>query len=46
MRISFTEPVSPRYIHINPVTNRVHLMVPVVGGQEISTDNICKATVA
>ncbi|MGQ3890311.1 hypothetical protein ACQUW5_15015 [Legionella sp. CNM-1927-20] len=46
MRIPFTEPVSPRYIHINPETNKVHLLVPVVGGQEISTDNTCKATVA
>ena len=46
MRIPLTEPVSPRYIHINPATNTVHLMVPVVGGQEISTDNTCKATVA
>ncbi|ARG99905.1 hypothetical protein [Legionella micdadei] len=46
MHIPLTEPVSPRYIHINPKTNQVHLMVPVVGGQEISTDNTCKATVA
>lgn len=46
MHIPLTEPVSPRYIHINPATNKVHLMVPVVGGQEISTDNTCKATVA
>ncbi len=46
MRIPSTEPVSPRYIHINPATNRVHLMVPVVGGQDISTDNTCKSTVA
>lgn len=46
MRIPLTEPVSPRYIHLNPATNKVHLMVPVVGGQEISTDNTCKATVA
>ncbi|MFO2970933.1 hypothetical protein SCO12_05630 [Legionella pneumophila serogroup 10] len=46
MRIPLTEPISPRYIHINPATNKVHLMVPVVGGQEISTDNTCKATVA
>ncbi|AMQ26616.1 TPA: hypothetical protein JBF46_00675 [Legionella pneumophila] len=46
MRIPFIEPESPRYIHINPVTNQVHLMVPVVGGQEISTDNTCQATVA
>lgn len=46
MHVSFTEPVSPRYIHINPITNRVHMLVPVVGGQVISTDNTCKATVA
>ena len=46
MRVSTSEPISPRYIHINPVTNKVHLLVPVVGGQEISTDNTCKATVA
>lgn len=46
MHIPLSEPVSPRYIHINPATNKVHLMVPVVGGQEISTDNTCKATVA
>ncbi|MDP1603183.1 MAG: hypothetical protein Q8M03_07955 [Legionella sp.] len=45
MRISFKEPISPRYIHINPKTNRVHLLVPVVGGQDISTDNTCKANV-
>jgi hypothetical protein len=41
-----TEPTSPRYIHINPANNKVHLMVPVVGGQEISTDNTCQARVA
>lgn len=46
MLIPFIEPTAPRYIHINQQTNRVHLMVPVVGGQEISTDNTCKATVA
>ena len=46
MLIPLTEPASPRYVHINPATNKVHLMVPVVGGQEISTDNTCKATVA
>jgi hypothetical protein len=46
MRIALTEPTAPRYITINQKTNQVHLMVPVVGGQEISTDNTCKATVA
>ncbi len=44
MRIPFAEPVSPRYIYINPATNGVHLLVPMVSGQEISTDNTCKAT--
>ena len=46
MRIPLTEPTAPRYITINHETNQVHLMVPVVGGQEISTDNTCMATVA
>lgn len=46
MRIPLTEPTAPRYITINHETNQVHLMVPVVGGQEISTDNTCKARVA
>lgn len=46
MRIPFTEPTAPRYITINQATNQVHLMVPVVGGQEISTDNTCKSKLA
>ena len=46
MIISFTEPVLAPYIYIHPSTNKVHLLVPVVGGQEISTDNTCKANVA
>ena len=40
-----TEPVNPRYIHINSETNKVHLLVPIVRGEEISRDNTCKATV-
>ena len=46
MHIPLTEPTAPRYITINQETNQVHLMVPVVSGQEISTDNTCKATLA
>ncbi|MFJ1268191.1 hypothetical protein ACD661_06455 [Legionella lytica] len=46
MLISLKEPPSPRYIHINPTTNQIHLLVPIVGGQEISTDNTCQATAA
>ena len=39
------EPVNPRYIYINASPNKVHLLVPIVGGEEISRDNTCKATV-
>ena len=46
MRIPLTEPTAPRYITINQESNKVHLMVPVVGGQDISTDNTCKVTEA
>ncbi|MFJ1267738.1 hypothetical protein ACD661_04085 [Legionella lytica] len=46
MYIPLTEPVSPRYIYINPDTNLMHLLVPIVGGEEISTDNTCKAITA
>ena len=44
MLIPFQEPIAPRYIYINPANNRVHLLVPIICGQEISTDNTCKAT--
>ena len=44
MLIPLTEPTAPRYIYINPANNQVHLLVPMVGGQEISTDNTCKST--
>lgn len=45
MQIPLIEPTSTRYIHVNPVTNRVHLLVPFVGGEAISTDNTCKSDV-
>ena len=46
MRIPFAEPTAPRYIYVDPEANQVHLLVPIVGGQDISTDNTCKSTVA
>ena len=46
MRISLKEYATPRYLHINAATNKVHLLVPIVAGEEISRDNTCKATVA
>ena len=42
MLIPLTEPTAPRYIYINPVTNRVHLLLPVVSGKTIGLDNTCK----
>ncbi|NDH08129.1 MAG: hypothetical protein EBY16_00635 [Gammaproteobacteria bacterium] len=43
MHIQLNERKAPRYISINKVTNKVHLLVPVVGGQDISTDNTCQS---
>ena len=43
MQIPLIEPTSTRYIHVNPRTNRVHLLVPFVGGQDVSTDNTCRS---
>jgi hypothetical protein len=45
VQIPLIEPTSTRYIHVNPETNRVHLLVPVVGGQDISIDNTCALNV-
>ena len=44
MHIPLTEPTSPpaaRYVYINPKSNQVHLLMPVVGGVSIGTDNTC-----
>lgn len=43
MLVPLNEPRNFRYLHINPVTNRVHLLVPVIAGLEVSTDNTCKS---
>lgn len=45
MLIPLTEPLSSRYIHINPKTNRVILLLPIISGGEISRDNTCKTMV-
>lgn len=39
MRVPLMTPVSPRYLHLNPDTNQLHVLVPIVHGQTISTDN-------
>ncbi len=38
MIIPLIEPTSTRYIHVNPATKRVHLLVP------FGTDNTCRST--
>jgi hypothetical protein len=43
MRIPLSEPNNFRYIHINPATNQVHLLVPFIAGLDVSTDNTCKS---
>ena len=45
MLIPLSEPNRFRYIRIHPATNRVHLLVPFIAGQDISTDNTCKSEV-
>src|SRR3990167_4128493 len=40
--IVFREPVSPRYIYVDPQTNTVHLIMPLAGGTDIGTDNTCQ----
>ena len=43
MHVPLIEPAPTRYIRLNPTTNEVHLYLPIVGGQDVSTDNTCKA---
>lgn len=46
IRIPFREPISARYLYIDPKNNRVHVLVPLVSGTEIGLDNTCKAVYA
>lgn len=46
MNIPFTEPCSPRFIHLNPNSNTLHLMMPIVSGTQIGLDNTCKSVYA
>jgi hypothetical protein len=43
MKLPCKEPTAPRYIYINPVTNTVHLLMPIMSGTEIGLDNTCKS---
>ena len=43
MEFPLTEPTSPRYLYINPKTNKVHVLMPIVSGTRIGLDNTCKS---
>lgn len=43
MKLPIKEPTAPRYIYINPKTNTVHLLMPIMSGTEIGLDNTCKS---
>ncbi len=45
MKITLSFPDNYRYIRINPKTKLVHVLVPFIAGQDISTDNTCQSTV-
>ncbi|MDP1603722.1 MAG: hypothetical protein Q8M03_10705 [Legionella sp.] len=46
MKFPLTEPTNPRYIYINPKTNQVHVLMPIVSGTKIGLDNTCKSVFA
>lgn len=46
MRLPLKEPRSPNYIYINPKTNVVHLLMPIMTGTDIGLDNTCKSVYA
>ncbi len=46
LTIQLQEPNQARYIYIDPTTNKVRLLMPIVGGTEIGTDNTCMTTAA
>lgn len=43
MKLPLKEPAAPRYIYVNPKTNTVHLLMPIMSGSQIGLDNTCKS---
>jgi hypothetical protein len=43
MKLKLKEPQAPRYLYINPETNTVHLLMPIMSGKDIGLDNTCKS---
>ena len=42
MELLCQEPQFSPYLYVNPEDNRVHLMLPIVSGDQIGLDNTCK----
>ena len=43
MKLPLKEPISPRYLYVNPKTNVIHLIMPIMSGTDIGLDNTCKS---
>ena len=43
MKIRLNEPSNFKYIYIAPETNNIHLLLPIIAGVDVSTDNTCQA---
>ncbi|KGP63059.1 hypothetical protein EP47_09000 [Legionella norrlandica] len=43
MKLPLKERIAPRYLYVNPKTNMVHLLMPIMSGTEIGLDNTCKS---
>ena len=42
MKAKLFEPVSSKYIYVDPEHNELHLLMPIVSGTDIGLDNTCK----
>jgi hypothetical protein len=43
VKLPLKEFIDPRYLYINPKTNIVHLLLPIMSGSAIGSDNTCKS---
>jgi len=46
MKLPFKERKTANYIYINPKTNQVHMLMPIMSGGEIGIDNTCKSALS
>ena len=43
MRLPYKEPTAAKHIFINPNSNRLQILMPIMSGSEIGLDNTCKS---